>query len=45
MQEKNLKQLLNIKPKLVVCPKAAVRSPMRINREYFFDSNLPKNGF
>ena len=42
MQQKNVKQFQNIKPKLAVCP---VRSQMRINRECFFDPNFPKNGF
>ena len=35
----------NTNPKLVVCPKTAVWSLMRINRELFFGPRLSKNGF
>ena len=45
MQQKNVKQFQNIKPKLAVCPKRAVRSQIRINREYFFSPTFPKMNF
>ena len=46
MQQKNVKQFLNIKQKLAVCPKTAARSQkIRINRESFFCPNFPKNEF
>ena len=45
MQQKNVKLCYNIKPKIAVCPKTAAMSQIRINREWFFGPNLPKNGF
>ena len=45
MHQKIVKQLWNIKPKLAVCSKTAVRSQMIKSRKCFFGPNLPKNGF